>query len=170
VSGVTSEEQKYFWRVVLPTGLTMLVCNMDRICMSVAMIPMSKEFSWSPSVQGLIQSAFLWGYMATTLLGGKLADVHGGRKVIAIAIAFFSIASLCLPALASVVPPHAALAAVVASRFLGASVPCLQIGTEHQMLHCDLVIACSPPLHVQSCPLAPSSGARHACLLCLFLI
>jgi len=34
-------------------------------------------------VQGLIQSAFLWGYTATQLLGGSLADKYGGRAVIA---------------------------------------------------------------------------------------
>jgi hypothetical protein len=28
--------------------------------------------------QGLVQSAFLWGYMATPLIGGTLADEHGG--------------------------------------------------------------------------------------------
>lgn len=34
-------------------------------------------------IQGLIQSAFLWGYTATQLLGGALADKYGGRAVIA---------------------------------------------------------------------------------------
>ncbi len=34
-------------------------------------------------LQGLIQSAFLWGYTATQLLGGSLADKYGGRAVIA---------------------------------------------------------------------------------------
>jgi ACS family sodium-dependent inorganic phosphate cotransporter/ACS family sodium-dependent inorganic phosphate cotransporter-like MFS transporter 9 len=35
------------------------------------------------AAQGLIQSAFLWGYTATQLLGGSLADKYGGRAVIA---------------------------------------------------------------------------------------
>jgi MFS family permease len=34
-------------------------------------------------LQGVIQSAFLWGYTATQLLGGSLADKYGGRAVIA---------------------------------------------------------------------------------------
>jgi hypothetical protein len=134
--------------------LTRKVCNMDRICLSVAILPMSREFGWPASLQvrrshagplfswrpqavtpkqqagwkqlpvfwcqartcwrqgvfrqvpwcvhgrasrvlssphpelwpptrcsppalppqGVIQSAFLWGYMATQLLGGALAD------------------------------------------------------------------------------------------------
>lgn len=29
--------------------------------------------------QGIIQSAFLWGYMATPILGGTLADQYGGE-------------------------------------------------------------------------------------------
>lgn len=48
--------------------------------------------------QGLIQSAFLWGYTATQLLGGHLADKYGGRAVIAAGVAWFSAASLLLPA------------------------------------------------------------------------
>lgn len=38
-------------RVVLPTALTLLVCNMDRICLSIAILPMSQEFGWSASLQ-----------------------------------------------------------------------------------------------------------------------
>ena len=37
--------------VVLPTAITLMLCNMDRICMSVAILPMAKEFAWPASVQ-----------------------------------------------------------------------------------------------------------------------
>ena len=30
-------------------------------------------------VQGLVQSGFLWGYMATQMIGGSLADKYGGN-------------------------------------------------------------------------------------------
>ena len=30
-------------------------------------------------VQGLVQSGFLWGYMATQMIGGSLADKYGGK-------------------------------------------------------------------------------------------
>ena len=119
---------KYFWQIVIPTGLALLLCNMDRICMSVAVLPMSQTFGWSPKVQGMIQAAFLWGYMATQLWGGKLADTYGGKRVIAIAIVFFSLASLALPLFLKVVSATPALqqfsatstlACVVIVRFLG---------------------------------------------------
>lgn len=40
-----------FFRLVGPTGLALLLCNMDRICMSVAILPMAKEFGWPAGVQ-----------------------------------------------------------------------------------------------------------------------
>lgn len=84
-------------RVVLPTALALLVCNMDRICLSVAVLPMSRELGWQPSFQGVVQSAFLWGYAATQLLGGYLADRYGGRRVMAAGVLWFSLASAALP-------------------------------------------------------------------------
>lgn len=85
-------------RVVLPLAAVLMVCNMDRICLSVAILPMAQQYGWPASMQGLIQSAFLWGYTATQLLGGSLADRYGGRAVIAAGVAWFSLASLLLPA------------------------------------------------------------------------
>jgi hypothetical protein len=37
--------------VVLPLALVLLVCNMDRICLSVAILPMAQEFGWPATVQ-----------------------------------------------------------------------------------------------------------------------
>lgn len=86
-----------FLSVVFPTALTLMLCNMDRIFMAVAVIPMAKEFGWPLGLQGIIQGAFLWGYMATQFLGGYLADRYGGKVVMAAGVAWFSIASLLLP-------------------------------------------------------------------------
>lgn len=40
-----------FPKILVPTGLALLLCNMDRIVMSVAILPIAKEFSWAPSTQ-----------------------------------------------------------------------------------------------------------------------
>ena len=47
--------------MVLPTALVLLLCNIDRICMSVAILPLAKEMSWAPSIQAskLQQAAVL---------------------------------------------------------------------------------------------------------------
>lgn len=41
----------WFTKVVLPTALVLLVCNMDRICLSVAILPMAQEYGWPATVQ-----------------------------------------------------------------------------------------------------------------------
>lgn len=38
-------------RVVIPTALVLLLCNIDRICMSVAILPLAKEMGWAASTQ-----------------------------------------------------------------------------------------------------------------------
>ncbi|KAL4434256.1 hypothetical protein ABPG75_000697 [Micractinium tetrahymenae] len=94
---------------------------MDRICLSVAMLPIAQELGWAAGTQGVVQSAFLWGYLATQLLGGTLADKYGGKLVMGAGVVWFSLASALLPAVA-ITPWTAAagltLPAVLASRFL----------------------------------------------------
>jgi ACS family sodium-dependent inorganic phosphate cotransporter len=41
--------------------MSFVICNMDKVNMSVAIIPMAQDYGWSPSVAGLVQSAFFWG-------------------------------------------------------------------------------------------------------------
>ena len=53
----------------------------DRSNIAIAIIPMSKEFGWDPATEGAIFSCFFYGYMATQILGGYLADRFGGKWV-----------------------------------------------------------------------------------------
>lgn len=43
---------------------------------------MEKEYSWSQQTSGLVQSSFFWGFIATQLPGGYLADKYGGKQVL----------------------------------------------------------------------------------------
>lgn len=56
-----AQQRATFLRLVLPTCLALLLCNMDRICLSVAILPMSAEFGWPPGEQprGPAATAFL---------------------------------------------------------------------------------------------------------------
>lgn len=36
-----------------------------QVNMSIAILPMSAEFNWSPTTVGLVQSSFFWGYLLT---------------------------------------------------------------------------------------------------------
>lgn len=72
--------------------------------MSVAIIPMAQDFGWSPSVSGLVQSAFFWGYIISQLPGGYLTSKHGGRKVMPAGVTMWSLATAAVPLLAGTVP------------------------------------------------------------------
>lgn len=72
-------------RLVL-VGLSCLglaISYADRSNIAIAIIPMSKEFGWNPAIEGAIFSCFFYGYMATQILGGYLADRFGGKYVFA---------------------------------------------------------------------------------------
>jgi hypothetical protein len=109
-------------RTISSAALALALCNMCRVCMSVAVLPIAAELGWQPAVQarvlrrntcafcaapalslrprcvqGLVQSSFLWGYTASQIQGGVLADRLGGKAVIASAIVFFSVATLLTP-------------------------------------------------------------------------
>ncbi len=52
---------------------------MQRVNLSVAIIPMAKEFEWDDTVKGLVLSSFFWGYITNQLPGGWLATRFGGK-------------------------------------------------------------------------------------------
>jgi hypothetical protein len=67
------------YKLVLTTSLAMVICNMDKVNMSVAIIPMSRQMGWNSSVAGLVQSSFFWGYAVSQLPGGWLAAHFSGQ-------------------------------------------------------------------------------------------
>lgn len=72
--------------------------------MSVAIVPMAREFGWTASVAGLVQSAFFWGYALSQIPGGYLTSRIGGRTVLPGGVGLWSGATAMLPLLASSVP------------------------------------------------------------------
>lgn len=38
---------------------------MDRVNMSIAILPISQQFQWTSATIGLVQSSFFWGYLLT---------------------------------------------------------------------------------------------------------
>jgi ACS family sodium-dependent inorganic phosphate cotransporter len=80
--------------------LSTFICYLDRVNISVAIIPMAAELGWSLSTQGVVLSAFFYGYLATQVLGGWLADRHGGKLVLGIAVLWWSLFTLLTPPVA----------------------------------------------------------------------
>ena len=53
------------------------VCYIDRVNISVAIIPMAEELNWDLETQGAILSSFYVGYLLMQVGGGFLADKFG---------------------------------------------------------------------------------------------
>uniref|UniRef100_A0ACD5YC74 Uncharacterized protein n=1 Tax=Avena sativa TaxID=4498 RepID=A0ACD5YC74_AVESA len=85
------------WTIVVLCFFSFLLCNMDRVNMSIAILPMSAEYGWSPATVGLIQSSFFWGYLLTQILGGIWADRFGGKVVLGFGVVWWSIATMLTP-------------------------------------------------------------------------
>ncbi len=75
----------------------MFVCYMDRVNISIAIIPMSKELGWQPEVQGTILSSFFVGYLLTQVIGGRLADRFGGKLILGFAVLVWSVFTFITP-------------------------------------------------------------------------
>jgi len=72
--------------------------------MAVAIVAIAREYNYNKSDQGLILAAFFIGYILTPILGGSLADRHGGKMVLAAGTALVEFrnnkcgcSSRCLP-------------------------------------------------------------------------
>jgi ACS family sodium-dependent inorganic phosphate cotransporter len=100
-------------RVVFGAALAFVVCNMDKVNMSVAIIPMAQEYGWSAGVAGLVQSAFFWGYILCQLPGGYLSSAVGGRTIMPAGVGLWSLATAAVPLLAGTVPGLCAARAAV---------------------------------------------------------
>ena len=76
----------------------------DKVNMSVAIIPMAQDFGWSPSVAGIVQSSFFYGYMLCQLPSGVMSSKLGGRKVLPAGVGLWSLATCSVPLLAATIP------------------------------------------------------------------
>jgi ACS family sodium-dependent inorganic phosphate cotransporter len=90
------------WLIVLLCYFSFLLCNMDHVNMSISILPMSREFNWSPTTVGLVQSSFFWGYLLTQIAGGIWADKVGGKRVLGLGVVLWSIATILTPIAARV--------------------------------------------------------------------
>nr|GMC58629.1 pentatricopeptide repeat-containing protein At5g66520-like [Ipomoea batatas] len=92
------------YKLIGTTALAFVICNMDKVNLSVAIIPMSHQFGWNSSVAGLVQSSFFWGYALSQLPGGWLAKIFGGRKVLEVGVLVWSLATALVPILSGFMP------------------------------------------------------------------
>ena len=99
--------------LVFMTVLAVYICMIDRIAISIAIIPMAEDNGWSPTVQGAVMSAFFLGYVTLQIPAGYLSDRFGGKWVLGLGVLFWSLFTLPTPASAAL-----GITVLLACRFL----------------------------------------------------
>jgi hypothetical protein len=61
----------------MPTALALMLCNMDRICMSVAIVPIAREFGWAEGIQVCNLKRGLWNASYGTRIESWCALLRG---------------------------------------------------------------------------------------------
>ena len=93
-------------QLVFMAFLAIFICYIDRVAISVAIIPMVETYGWDLTTQGLVLSSFFVGYMLLQIIGGKLADRFGGKVVLGFGVLLWSLFTV-------ITPPAAAFGLVV---------------------------------------------------------
>lgn len=89
------------WTIIGLCFIAFMLCNMDRVNMSIAILPMAEQFGWDTATIGIVQSSFFWGYLLTQVLGGVWADKFGGKRVLSFGVIWWSLATALTPVAAS---------------------------------------------------------------------
>ena len=94
MSAPSSQQTRFAWMVVLVLFLGSMVNYMDRTVLGVVMPQIRRDLSLSNADYGLAVNAFLVMYAVFYILGGRLADWLGCRRMFVLTLIFWSIASM----------------------------------------------------------------------------
>ncbi|WP_088227485.1 MFS transporter [Desulfosporosinus sp. FKB] len=83
--------------IVILTFLSIVIAYMDRANLSVASVTIMKEHGWNTAQWGSILSAFFVGYLILQIPAGWIADKIGGKRVLAVGVAWWSIFTAVTP-------------------------------------------------------------------------
>jgi len=89
------------WILVAGCFLSIVVCYIDRVNISYAILPMAKEYGWDTATQGWVLSSFFMGYLLTQLAGGWGAAHVGGRALLGFGVLWWSLFTALTPLAAS---------------------------------------------------------------------
>jgi ACS family D-galactonate transporter-like MFS transporter len=78
-----STEDRRRWAVVVLLFFGMVISYVDRGNISIAAVPLMREFGFSTTQTGLLMSMFFWTYAAFQIPAGQLIDRYGVRKIYA---------------------------------------------------------------------------------------
>jgi ACS family D-galactonate transporter-like MFS transporter len=82
------------WRLATLMGVGIAVSYVDRINISHAIVSMRESLALTSIQQAVVLSAFSWGYVLFMMISGLIVDRIGPIKVIALAAALWSLATI----------------------------------------------------------------------------
>ena len=85
------------FKVIILTVAAVFICYIDRVVISLAIIPMSEEAGWNETQKGIILGSFYIGYMVTQIYGGVLSDKIGAKIVLGTGLVVWSLFTLITP-------------------------------------------------------------------------
>jgi MFS transporter, ACS family, solute carrier family 17 (sodium-dependent inorganic phosphate cotransporter), other len=78
------------------------ICYIDRVNISVAVISMQEQYGWSDTTKGFVLSSFFIGYMLFMPVSGWLANRLGGKRVLGLAVLWWSLWTVLTPPAAAI--------------------------------------------------------------------
>lgn len=99
--GKISKRKEYALILSLMAGYSMVY--MDKLMISTAIIPISKEFQFSTGQAGMIMSFFFLGNSILQIPGGWLTDKIGEKKILMLSVTLISLFSLAFGTVSSLV-------------------------------------------------------------------
>jgi MFS transporter, ACS family, solute carrier family 17 (sodium-dependent inorganic phosphate cotransporter), other len=83
--------------LVVMSFFAIFICYIDRVNISVAIIPMAEEYGWSGATKGAVLSSFFIGYLLAMLPTGWLANRIGGRALLGVSLIGWSLFTFLTP-------------------------------------------------------------------------
>jgi ACS family sodium-dependent inorganic phosphate cotransporter len=85
------------WIIVGMCFAATAICYIDRVNISVAIIPMAEEYGWNGTTKGFVLSSFFIGYFIAMVPGGWAANRWGGKVLLGAALLFWSLFTFLTP-------------------------------------------------------------------------
>jgi Major Facilitator Superfamily len=108
--------------------------SLDRVAMSVALVPMSAEFGFNDSIKGSISSLFSVGYGLCIVPAGLLVASASPRIIMACGVTIWSLATIITPTTASLVATAGTMAPLLLARALMGSAESVVMPTIQRLL------------------------------------
>lgn len=90
--------------IAIVSHLGLFIVYTLRVILSVAIVPMQKQYHWTDAEKGIILSSFFAGYLFLQLAGGYLAIHYGPKLVFGLGVLIPSILTALTPPVAWSIP------------------------------------------------------------------